>query len=162
LVVTKYLAVMTELGASVLWVTLVGLTAGLIAFGFGPLPTLSGSTLSVGAALMRTVGAMAYILIGVAGLAAIGVFLSTLTDSGIGAAVATVSVAIASQILGGISAVRAIHPYLISDQWLAYADLFRTPVVWDGIARGLLLAAVYTALFLAAALIVFTRKDVTS
>lgn len=162
LVVSKYLAVMTQLASAVVWVTLVGLLAGAIAFGFGPLPTLSGSTLAVGSALIRTVAAAVYIVAGVAGLAAVGVFLSTLTDSGVGAAAATVSLAIASQILDSLSSLRAIHPYLLTHQWLAYADLFRAPVAWGGIEQGLVLAAVYTAVFLGAALAFFSRKDVVS
>jgi ABC-2 type transport system permease protein len=162
LVVSKYGSVMALLGLSVLWVAAVGLTAGAIAFGFGPLPTLSGGEISATAALVRILGATVYVAAGVAGLAAIGVFLSTLTESGVGAAVATVSLSIISQILDGLSSLRAIHPYLFTHDWLAFTDLFRSPVAWDAIRHGLLLQAGYTATFLLAALAVFTRKDVTS
>ena len=53
---------------------------------------------------------------------------------------------------------RVIHPYLISHRWLAFVGLFRSPVDWVGIRQGLVLDAVYTALFLGAALLVFSRK----
>src|SRR5437867_5269287 len=50
MVVTKYASVMALLAVSVGWVLLVGLVAGGIAFGFGPVPTLSGTTIGTGAA----------------------------------------------------------------------------------------------------------------
>jgi ABC-2 type transport system permease protein len=162
LVLTKYWSVMALLGLSVLWVMAVGLAAGGIAFGYGPMPTLSGGEISGGAAFVRILGSAAYVLVGVAGLSAIGVFLSTLTESGVGAAVATVSLSIISQVLDGLTSLHAIHPYLFTHDWLAFADLFRSPVAWDAIRHGLLLQACYGGTFLLAALAVFTRKDVTT
>lgn len=162
LVLVKYGAVMAQVGAAVLWVTAVGLIAGSLAFGVGGLPTLSGTTLGAGQGILRIVLAAAYIFLGVAGLAAIGLFLSTLTDSAPGAAIATVAVAIGSQVLDALSALRVIHPYLLSHRWQAFVDLFRSPVEWSGMIQGVVLAAGYTAVFLAAALLVFGRKDVVS
>jgi ABC-2 type transport system permease protein len=162
LVLVKYAAVMTQLGASVLWVMAAALVAGLIAFGAGPLPTLSGVALSVGPGLARVALAGGYVLLGMAGLAAIGVFFSTLTDSGPGATVATMSVAIASQIVDSLPAARFLHPFLISHRWLAFVDLFRSPVEWHPMVLGAFTALAYTAIFLVAALGVFTRKDVVS
>ena len=97
-----------------------------------------------------------------AGLAAIGVFFSTLTDSSVGAAIAAVFIAIVSQILDGLTLLHAIHPYLITHEWLAFSDLFRSPVLWTGIVHGVWIALAYTAIFLTAALVRFERKDVTS
>jgi len=96
------------------------------------------------------------------GLAAIGVFISTLTDSGPGATVATTILAIGSQIVDNLSATHAVHPFLLTHGWLAYADLFRSPIEWSAIRQGLVIDAVYTAIFLAAAGWWFSRKDVTS
>lgn len=162
LIVTKYLAVMAQVGAAIAWVMVVALIAGAIAFGFGPLPTLSGTTLTVGQGLIRILGAALYVLCGMAGLAAVGMFISTLTSSGVGAAGATMAIAIASQIVDSLPAVRSIHPFLISHGWFAFADLFRSPIDWGPMAHGLLLAAVYLAVFLGAAIAVFSRKDVVS
>jgi ABC-2 type transport system permease protein len=162
LVLVKYAAVMTQLAAAIGWVLLVGLLAGGIAFGLGPLPTLSGTTLAFGPGLVRVVSAALYIFAGMSGLAAIGMFASTVTDSAPGATVATVAIVIISQILDNLSSLRAIHPYLLSHDWLAFVDLFRSPVAWDGIRHGLIVFAAYNVLFLGAALAVFSRKDVTS
>ncbi|HXY71568.1 MAG TPA: ABC transporter permease [Actinomycetota bacterium] len=162
LVLHKYAAVMTLLVLAVAWVAFAGLVAGGIAFGYGRFPTLSGDEISAVMALVRIIGAVVYVAVGVTGLAAIGVFFSTLTDSGVGAAIATVAIAIISQILDGLSSLHAIHPYLLTHQWLAFADLFRSPIAWDAMRQGVLLQIGYVAVFLAAALAVFTRKDVTS
>lgn len=162
LILTKYLAVMAQVGTAIVWVMVVGLIAGAIAFGYGPLPTLSGTTLSVGQGLIRILAAALYVLCGMAGLAAVGMFISTFTSSGVGAAGATMAIAIASQIVDSLPAARTIHPFLISHGWFAFADLFRSPIEWSGMFQGLLLDAVYVGLFLGAAIALFSRKDVVS
>jgi len=162
LVLHKYASVVAQVGAAVVWVIVVGLVAGGVAFGYGRLPTLSGTTLGPGVAALRIAASGAYAVAGMAGLAAIGMFLSTLTDSGLGAAVATMALAIASQIVDGLSSLHAVHPYLFSHGWFAFVGLFRSPVEWADILRGLFVDAVYVAIFVGAALWVFWRKDVVS
>jgi ABC-2 type transport system permease protein len=90
------------------------------------------------------------------------VFVSALTDAALGAAAATLSLAIASQVLDNLSSLRAIHPYLPTHGWLAYADLFRSPVTWAAMERGAILYVAYVAVFLTAALFAFGRRDVHS
>jgi ABC-2 type transport system permease protein len=162
LVLSKYGSVMALLAMAVAWVMLVGVVAGGAAFGYGPLPTLSGTTIGAAAAAARIALSAGYVVAGIAGLAAIGVFISTLTESAPGASIAAVAIAVISQILDGLSSLRVIHPYLLSHDWLAFADLFRSPVAWDAMRHGMLVFAAYTVLFLGAALAVMTRKDVTS
>jgi ABC-2 type transport system permease protein len=162
LVLSKYAAVMVQVAAAIGWVCVVGLAAGVIAFGAGPLPTLSGTTIAFAPGLVRVLASASYVLLDMAGLAAVGLFFSTLTDSVPSAIFATVSVGIASQILDNISAVHAIHPYLPSHQWLAFVDLFRFPVAFAAMRQGLVLDAAYTAVFLGLAVWVFGRKDVVS
>ena len=128
LVLSKYGSVMALLAMAVGWVMLVGVATGGVAFGYGPLPTLSGTTIGAAAAAARI----------------------------------ALAIAVISQILDGLSSLRVIHPYLLTHDWLAFADLFRSPVAWDAMRRGLLVFAAYTVLFLGAALTVMTRKDVTS
>lgn len=162
LVASKYGAVMALLTLAVIWVLIIGMVSGGIAYGYGPLPTLSGTTLSGGAAALRIVGAAVYVTLGVAGVGAIGLFASTLTESAPGATVGTVAFVIISQILDAIPSLRVIRPYLLTHDWLAFADLFRSPVAWDAMRHGLMVFIVYTALFLGGSLLLFTRKDVVS
>src|SRR5947208_9176405 len=56
LVLQKYASVMALLAMAVVLIALAGLVAGWIAFGIGPMATLSGTTLQVGAALLRILG----------------------------------------------------------------------------------------------------------
>jgi ABC-2 type transport system permease protein len=135
---------------------------GGIVFGFHALPTLSGTMLSVAEASLRILGAGLYILLAASGIVAIGLFISTLTDSGPGAIVATVILAMASQILDQIPNLRVIHPYLPTHNWLAFTGLFRFPIDWGGMRGGLLVSAAYTMVFLVVALVAFGRKDVAT
>lgn len=158
----KYASVVVQVFGGVVVVALTGLAVGGAAYGIGPLPSLSGATLPVGAALVRLLLAMLYVTAGMAGLAAIGVFASSLTDSGPGASAATVGVYIVMQIVDALSALRVVHPYLLSHYSLDFADLFRSPVALDSIVHGLLASGAYVVLFVGAAGAIFARKDVTS
>ena len=64
------------------------------------------------------------------GVAAVALFLSTLTTSSIGAALGTVGLLIASTVLLGLDAAEALHPYLPTRYWLSFVDLFRDPILW--------------------------------
>ena len=118
--------------------------------------------IGVGAGLLRILGTTLYAASGAAALAAVGLFVSTLTESGPGATVATLAVAIVSQILDNLPRFAPIHAFLPTHGWLAWPDLFRSPVAWNGIVHGLVNNAAYVAIFLASALVWFSRKDVTS
>ncbi len=162
LVLAKYASPMTLIAALVAVAIACGLAAGSAVFGLGPLPTLSGTTLSVGGTLLRILLAGLYMVAALSGVASIGLFVSTRTDSGPGATVATIVAAIASQILDNIPSLDAIHPFLPTHGWLAFTDLFRFPVEWSGMRGGLLVSGGYTVVFLALALWGFARRDVTS
>ena len=57
---------------------------------------------------------------------------------------------------------RSVKPYLPTHYWLSFVDLFRNPVLWRGIERGLALQAVYVLVLLGASWAVFMTKDITS
>jgi predicted PurR-regulated permease PerM len=80
----------------------------------------------------------------------------------LGATIAVVMFSTASFILDSIPQVDWIHPYLITHNWLAFGDLFRDPVAWQGVEHGLYAAAAYAAVFWALGWARLTTKDVTS
>jgi ABC-2 type transport system permease protein len=162
LVLAKYASAMTLVAALVAVAIVCGLAAGAAVFGLGPLPTLSGTTLPIGATLVRILASGAYMVAAISGIASIGLFVSTQTDSGPGATVATIVVAIASQILDNIPSLHAIQPFLPTHGWLGFTDLFRFPVDWTAMRGGLVVSAAYTVVFLGLALWGFARRDVTS
>ena len=130
-------------------------------FGLHPIVTPSGTTLSMGQSLLRLLETACYMVLAVSGLAALGVFISTQTDSGPGAAVATIIVAITSEILDNISSLHAIHGFLPTDGWQGFIGLFRTPVDWGPMRSGLTISLGYTVIFLAAAVARFSRRDIS-
>jgi ABC-2 type transport system permease protein len=162
LLLAKYASAMALTGALLVGVILAGLLAGGVVFGFGPLPTLSGTTLSTVDALVRVVGSGAYILVAASGIMAIGLFVSTLTDSGPGAIVATVIVAIASQVVDQIPSLHVVHPYVPTHGWLGFTGLFRFPVDWSDMRAGLTVSVIYTVVFMLLAAWNLRRRDITS
>ena len=94
-------------------------------------------------------------------VAAIALFLSTVTRSPLGAALGALAVLVASTILLGLEAASALQPYLPTRYWLAFVDLFRDPILWRDVLRGIALQAVYVVVFLAAGWANFMTKDVT-
>jgi ABC-2 type transport system permease protein len=96
------------------------------------------------------------------GVGAIALFLSTLTESALGATLGALAALIASQVLVTLDAAGSVRPYLATRYWLAWIDLFRDPIPWRDIERGLGLQVVYVAVFLAMAWANFATKDVKS
>lgn len=162
LVVAKYASAMALLAILIAATMASGVIAGGFFFGLKAMPTLSGTTLAVGQGVLRIGAVGVYMVLVMSGVACIGLAISTRTDSGPGAAVATIVIAIASQIMDQISSLRAIHPYLPTHGWQAFTGLFRFPVDWSGMRQGLTISACYSAIFLAVAIVGFRRRDVTS
>ena len=123
--------------------------------------SLSGSTLSQDELGWRIALALGYVVVSMLGVAAVALFLSTLTTSSIGAALGTVGVLIASTVLLGLDAATALHPYLPTRYWLAFVDLFRDPILWRDVQRGLLVQLSYLLVFTLAAWASFSTKDIT-
>lgn len=162
LVVTKYLTTMTALAILVVLVVLAGVVSGGRAFGLGPLPTLSGTTLTTGQTVIRVAASALFMILAVSGVASIGIWISTMTDSAAGAIVATTGVAVASRILDATPAFLELHRWLPTHGWLGFAGLFRYPVDWEPMLRGLAASAAYTGVFLVLAVVGFRRRDVVA
>jgi ABC-2 type transport system permease protein len=106
--------------------------------------------------------AIGYVTVSMLGVAAFGLFFSTLTDSPLAAALGALAVLVASSLLFTLDAASPIAPYLPTRYWLAFVDLFRDPILWRDVVRGLALQGVYVGVLLTAAWANFTTKDVTS
>ena len=110
----------------------------------------------------RTVLAVLYVGWSMLGVDAVALFLSTLTDSPLAAALGAVALLVASTVLVGLEAAQSVRPYQPTRYWLAFVDLFRDPVLWRDLLRGSLLQLAYVVVFLTAAWANFTTKDVVS
>jgi ABC-2 type transport system permease protein len=139
-----------------------GVLIGLALFPIGPVTLLSGDVISIPAALLRIVLVAIYVTISLMGLSAVGLFISTLTVIPVGAMAATVVVSTVSQILATLPQISVIHPYLLTYNWLGFADLLRAPMDFNSMAANALLQLGYLVIFGSAAYSRFTTKDVLS
>jgi ABC-2 type transport system permease protein len=103
-----------------------------------------------------------YVSLSMLGVAALALLLSTVTDSPLGAALGALAFLIASTLLLTLDAAAVLQPYLPTRYWLSFVDLFRSPILWRDIVRGVLLQGAYVAVFLGAAWANFTTRDITS
>jgi ABC-2 type transport system permease protein len=128
----------------------------------GIVTSLSGTPLSTLQLIERMAGAMAFITVSMLSVAAIALFLSTITDSALGAALGSLAALVASEVLVTLNAATVIQPYLPTRYWLAWVDFFRDPIFWRNIQRGFAIQAVYVVVLLAASWANFSTKDVTA
>ncbi|MDP5184514.1 ABC transporter permease [Blastococcus sp. BMG 814] len=164
LLVAKLVAVLAFVLVTVVVVAAVGYLVGTTLFEAvpGAGTSVSGTSLTAEELAVRTVLAVGYVGVSMLGVAAFALFFSTLTDSPLGATMGALAVLVTSSLLFTLDAASPIAPYLPTRYWLAFVDLFRDPVLWRDITRGLALQAVYVGVLLAAAWANFTTKDVTS
>ena len=164
---TRLLAV--KYGAIVVWavvatfiVSAVALLVGVILFPVGPVTLLSGTTVSLGAGLVRVLLVTLYVCAAMAALGAIGLAISTFTEHAIGAIAAVMILVVASEVVDQIPQFATVAPYLPTHWWNSFDSLLRTPVDTTTMWHGLLSFGVYAAVFCAIAWARFTSGDVTS
>ena len=162
LLATKYAAILIFCLTACLLVAAVALIMGLALFPAGPVTTLSGTTVSLGAGVLRVLLVALYSAAALSALGAIGLAASTLTQHPVGAIAGLLVVVVGSEIADQVPQLSAIHPYLPSHYWLSWDGLFRAPVVWSGVTHGLASFAVYFVIFGAVAWARFTSADITS
>ncbi|MYS94923.1 MULTISPECIES: ABC transporter permease [Streptomyces] len=162
LLLTKYATVVIFCLAATLVVAVSALTVGALLFPLGDLTTISGTRIGFAEGLGRALLIALVVAASLIGVAALGLFVSTLTGSGIAATATTVGLLITVQILDQIPQLHALQPYFFSHYWLSFADLMREPVYWDDLAKNLGLQALYAGVFGSAAWARFTTKDITA
>ncbi|WP_326767160.1 ABC transporter permease [Streptomyces sp. NBC_01591] len=162
LLLTKYASVLVFCLVATLVVALSALVVGSLLFPVGEVTTISGTRIGFGEGLLRAGLIAVVVAASLIGFAAIGLFISTLTGSGIAAMAATVGLLITVQIVDGIPQLSGMHPYLFPHYWMSYADLLRAPVYWDEVVKNLGLQGLYAAVFGSAAWARFTAKDITA
>ncbi|MBJ7002806.1 ABC transporter permease [Streptomyces sp. CRPSP2-6A1] len=162
LLLVKYATVVAFCLLATLVVAASALLTGVLLFPVGDLMTISGTTISFTDGLLRALLIALVVAASLIGVAALGLFVSTLTSSGIAAMAATVGLVVTAQILDQFPQLHAVRPYLFSHYWLSFADLMRDPVYWHDLVRGLGLQALYAAVFGSAAWARFTTGDITT
>jgi ABC-2 type transport system permease protein len=174
LLAAKLVALMAFVLVAVALVAVTAYATGALLFGSQPVgissgglsslaaTSLSGSGLTLAQIILRTLGAVTFIAVSMLGVGAIALFLSTVTDSSLGAALGALAALVTSEVLVTLNSATAVSPYLPTRYWLAWIDFFRQPILWRNIERGFAVQAVYVAVFLALAWAHFATKDITS
>jgi ABC-2 type transport system permease protein len=160
LLLVKAFGVATVTLTACLLIALVGAVSGLIMLGSGGLITLSGTTLSVGDAVVRVALAALWVTFQIWGVAAVALAVSTFTDHPLVVLAVTVGMVVVFTVLSFISTLDWLHPYLLTNDWqLALTGFLRDPVaatdLWNGIGR----AACYIAIGLSVAAGKMVTKD---
>jgi ABC-2 type transport system permease protein len=158
--VGKVLAALTYALAGLVVYVGVGLFVGGLFWGFDPLVSLSGTPISVSRGL-TLIGAstIAYFMPTIA-VASIALLLSTLTHNSAAAVVGTLMISLIMQLLGVITALDFLRPYLLSEQFNAWQGLLREPIDWAPVVRAAWVSAAYALPALAVAFTAFLRRDV--
>ncbi|MGW6895653.1 ABC transporter permease [Streptomyces sp. NPDC054919] len=162
LLLAKYASTLVFCLVATVVVAASALAVGALLFPVGEVTTISGTQIGFGEGLLRAGLIAVEVAASLIGFAALGLFISTLTGSGIAAMATTVGVLITVQILDSIPQLSGMHPYLFPHYWLSFADLLRDPVYWDDVVKNLGLQGLYAAVFGSAAWARFTAKDITA
>ncbi|HST85115.1 MAG TPA: ABC transporter permease [Kineosporiaceae bacterium] len=166
LLIAKLIAVIAYTLLAVVAVAVSGLVVGVLVIGEQPggpaTVSVSGTSLSTEQLLIRALLMMGYVGWSMLGVASVSLFLSTLTDSALGAALGGIAALVGSTVLVGLDAAGSINAWLPTRYWLAWVDLFRDPILWHDIHRGLLVQALWIIVLLGMAWAAFTARDVSS
>ncbi len=162
LLAVKYAAIVTFALAACLLVTVVSLIMGMILFHVGPVTLLSGTTISLGAGVLRVLLVTLYAAAAMAELGAVGLAASTFTQHPVGAIAGVLVLVVGSEISDQIPQLSAIHAYLPTHWWLTWDGIFRSPVDWSGVQHGLVSFGVYIVIFVAIAWAKLSSADVAS
>ncbi len=156
----KVLAAFTYTALVIAAMGVVGVVAASIEWGFNDLTSLSGTTVSAWHGLGLLAASLAIYAWPMAGIAAFGLFLSTVTRNSASAVVGTLLWALLMQLLGVLPGTESIRPYLLGEQFQAWHGFLRTPADWTPVVRALWVCAFYVGVPLAAGYLVFLRRDV--
>jgi ABC-2 type transport system permease protein len=156
----KVLATATYTLAVVFAMGLVGLIAGSVAWGFHPLTSLSGTKVSALHGLTLLLLSMLIYSLALAGIAAFGVLLSTVTRNSAASVVGALMWALLMQLVGVLPGTESFRPYLLGTQFDAWHGFLRVPADWAPVIRALWVCSFYIGVPLIASYLVFLRRDV--
>lgn len=138
------------------------LAVGAVAYGTDPYRGPTGEQLAWGDFGLRLLLIVGYLAVSLLFVAALAFLVGTLTDAPLAAVGSAVLVTIVSSILDTIEPLGAVREALPTHEQFAWADALQREVAWAGMADGALWSLLWSTLLLAAAYVVFSRKDVLS
>jgi ABC-2 type transport system permease protein len=160
--------------AAVVVVVVSGVIGGVLAFGWHPVTVVdlqhttafhvAAATFSAPVAVLRTGAATAFIIATLASTFAFALLLSTLTTRPFSAVAGGVGLSLFSRALDNVPGLHALSPWLpVTDLGTtAWTGFFTSPWQTTNVVHTLVVQAVYTAAFLIAAFLWFSRSDIVS
>lgn len=148
--------------AALLTVTLVGVIAGGIAFGFADIMTPIGITIDQGSGYLRLAGMVGYLAVHLLVVGTLAFWFSTITDAPLAAVGGSIFTMFVFAILAQVEQLGVVRDYFPTAGEFAWTDLLQTPVDSGELFRGVIQSLVYAVVFTALAFRHFSRRDVTS
>jgi ABC-2 type transport system permease protein len=156
----KLLAASTYAVLAILINVTVAVIAGSLESGFNSLESLSGTIVSAPKALELVYVSFLIYMVPIFAIVCIGLMLSAVTRNSAAAVVGTLMISLLIQLIGILPGLGGLQPYLLSTQFNAWQGLLRTPIDWAPILRAIWVCLLYGLPALAAAFLVFLRRDV--
>jgi ABC-2 type transport system permease protein len=156
----KLLAALTYAVAAIALNGAVSLIAGVLASGFNPLVSLSGTTVSAPRGLLLVALSLLVYLIPIVAIACVGLLLSTITRNSAASVVGTLMFSLILQLIGILPGLGGLHPYLLSTQFDAWQGLLRQPIDWQPIVRAAWVCSLYAVPAVVWGYLAFLRRDV--
>jgi ABC-2 type transport system permease protein len=158
----KWLAALVLSVGALLTLTAVSVLAGSIAFGFGPIETPVGVTLSQGEGFVRVAGMLGYLAVHLLVVGTLAFWFSTITDAPLAAVGGAVFTMFVFAILDQVEQLGSLRDWFPTAGEFAWTDLLQTPIADGDLFRGVIQSLVYAAVFTALGFRHFARRDVTS
>ncbi|MFD9965837.1 ABC transporter permease [Amycolatopsis sp. NPDC058986] len=160
LLAVKAFGVATVSVVSVLAMVITGMATGLVINGGGSLFTLSGSTLSLGGALLRILLVAGWIVLQLWAVGAVALAISTWTEHPMLVVATVLATDIVFTILGFLSSLKWLHPFLLTRNWsIAPAGVLTDPIGTSMLGEGALRAACYIVIGLSLAYARLSTRD---
>ncbi|MDP9241311.1 MAG: ABC transporter permease subunit [Actinomycetota bacterium] len=138
------------------------LLVGWAVFGWAPVRSPLGLTLSTPQALVRLAIIVGYLCVVMLFVAALGFLVGVYTDAPLGAVGGAVLLVIVSNILDAVTALGSLRGFLPTHYQYAWVDALGSTVTWSGMVRGAISSLLYSAVLLLLAWRHFLRKDILS
>ncbi|MGW9449728.1 ABC transporter permease [Streptomyces sp. NPDC055632] len=148
--------------AAMLLLPLVALTAGTVAYGWGPLRLPTGGSVPAEDALLRIAIAVAFVFASQLVTAGLAFWLSTRTDAPLGAVGGAVGLTIVGNVLDAVTALGDWRDFLPAHWQFAWIDALQPQLEWGGMVKGTAISLTYALVLFALAFRGFARKDIVS
>jgi len=162
LLLQKLLVALGFSAFSLVLLPVASLLVGWAVFGWAPVRSPLGTSLSTPQAMLRLGIIVAYLAVALLFVAALAFLIGVYTDAPLGAVGGAVLLVIVSNILDAVSALGSLRDLLPTHYQYAWVDGLGPTVTWAGMARGAVSSLIYSTILLLVAWRHFLRKDILS